>query len=200
MKRSESTAKLAEALAKAQGAMKSAVMGSVNPHFHSKYASLTEVMDAIRDPFAKNGLSIVQDAETPEESGLRVTTLLLHVSGEWVESAVHVPVSGGNAQAVGSALTYARRYGLATLCGVVADEDDDGNAASTSAPSQAKKPDPAPKPTTTRAKGTYKGKPFADVPREELARAVTKARADDATKYAAFIDEASEYLAALEPA
>lgn len=190
MKRSDSTAKLAEAMAKAQGAMKSAAMGSVNPHFKSKYASLTEIMDAVREPFAKNGLAIVQGADEPVETGLRVTTAILHSSGEWIESSVHVPVEGGNAQKVGSALTYARRYSLATLCGVVADEDDDGNAASAKP-----EPKPIPKPEPkARPKGTYKGKPFAEVPRADLEVAVTEARKKDAVKYAEFIEEASEYL------
>lgn len=193
MERSESTAKIAEALAKAQGAMKSAAMGSINPHFKSKYASLTEVMDAVREPFAKNGLAIVQGADTPEETGLKVTTTLLHSSGEWISSSVHVPVEGGNAQKVGSALTYARRYSLATLCGVVADEDDDGNAASTP-----KKPEPKPEPKS-RPKGTYKGKPFSEVPRADLEKAVTDAREKDAVKYAEFIEDAGEYLAATTP-
>lgn len=199
MNRSDSTAKLAEALAKAQGAMKAAAMGSVNPHFHSKYASLTEVMEAVREPFAKNGLAIVQSADTPEETGLLVTTILLHTSGEWIESSVHVPVEGGNAQKVGSALTYARRYSLATLCGVVADEDDDGNAASAPRTPRpvAHKPEPLIPPP--RAKGTFKGKPFAEVPRADLERAVTKARTEDADKYADFIEEASDYLATLDP-
>lgn len=197
MNRSESTAKLAEALAKAQGTMKAAQMGSTNPHFKSKYASLTEVMDAMREPFAKNGLAVVQGADTPEDSGLRVTTAILHSSGEWIESSVHVPIGGGNAQAVGSALTYARRYSLATLCGVVADEDDDGNAASSR---EAPKPEPkvVPKPEPkARIPGTLKGKPFAEVPRADIELALAEAQKKDAVKHREFIEEATAYLATL---
>lgn len=193
MKSSPSIAEVAKALSAAQGKMKAATMGSTNPHFKSKYASLTEIMDAIRAPFAVNGLAVVQGVEAQDDTGLTVTTTLLHTSGEWIESSVRVPVVGGNAQQVGSALTYARRYSLAALCGVVADEDDDGHAA-TQAPPPAKK-DPVP----ARTKGTYKGKLFTEVPREELERALRKARDDDPKKYAAFIDDVTEYLAALDP-
>lgn len=200
MRRSESTAKLAEALAKAQGAMKPAVMGSTNPHFRSKYASLAEVMDAIREPFAANGLAVVQGVDEQDDSGLTITTTLLHGSGEWIESSVHVPVGSGNAQQVGSALTYARRYSLSALCGVVADEDDDGNAAAAS---------PAPPatqaaPRKTFAKGTIpfgksKGTPLKEMDRDDLSRALAWARDNKPDLYAAFIEEATEVLASTDP-
>lgn len=197
MKRSESTAKLAEALAKAQGAMKPAVMGSTNPHFKSKYASLAEVMDAIREPFSANGLAVVQTVDEQDDTGLTVTTALLHSSGEWIESSVHVPVGSGNAQQVGSALTYARRYSLSALCGVVADEDDDGNAA-TSAPPP---PRPTAAPRLPAVKGTIpfgksKGTAFKEMDRADLIRAVQWARDNKPDLYASFLTEADEYLAA----
>ena len=203
MQRSESTAKLAEALAKAQGAMKPAVMGSTNPHFRSKYASLAEVMESIRGPFAANGLAVVQGTEAQDDTGLTVTTLLLHESGEWVQSSVHVPVGSGNAQQVGSALTYARRYSLSALCGVVADEDDDGNAAAAApAPPTAQKYPEAKRsfPKGVIPFGKSKGTPFKEMDRSDLERALTWARDNKPDLYAGFIEEASDYLAANEPA
>lgn len=128
MDRSESIAALAAALAKAQGEMGAAKKESVNPHFRSKYADLAAVWEAARGPLSRNGLAIVQACE-PSDSGVRLTTMLMHSSGEWISGAISVPVAKADAQGIGSALTYARRYALASTLGIAADEDDDGNAA-----------------------------------------------------------------------
>lgn len=123
-----SIAKLAEALAKAQGMMKPATKDSKNPHFNSKYADLASVMEACREPLSKNGLAVLQRVSTVPE-GVKLTTMLVHSSGEWVRDRAVFPVQQRTAQGLGSAITYARRYALAALVGVAA-EDDDGNAAS----------------------------------------------------------------------
>lgn len=140
---SESIAKLAASLAKAQGSMRAALKDSVNPHFRSRYADLAGVWDACREPLASNGLAIVQTPGEISERSITLTTLLCHESGEWMRSAFTIPVSKPDAQGVGSAVTYARRYALAAMVGIVQD-DDDGNAAS--GPAQARKSAPAPAP------------------------------------------------------
>ena len=130
MQKSESIKELAGALAKAQGEIKGALKDQSNPFFKSKYADLSSVVDAIRVPFSKNGLSYIQCIEPSDKEEVRIETMILHSSGEWLCSgALAVPVTKADAQGYGSALTYARRYSLSAAAGV-APEDDDGNAAS----------------------------------------------------------------------
>lgn len=129
---------LAKALALAQAEIKHAEKSAENPAFKRdgktlRYATLADVWDACREPLTKHGLSVVQSPSRAEH-GVSVTTLLMHTSGQWLESTLEVPVGGGTAQAFGSAITYARRYSLAAIVGIAPDEDDDGNAASVSAP------------------------------------------------------------------
>jgi hypothetical protein len=132
--KSESTAQLAAALAAAQGQMEAAKKDSANPFFKSKYADLSAVMDAIREPFAKNGLAYSQITASDGDN-VSVETLLLHSSGEWISGILVLPVSKHDAQGIGSAITYARRYALSAIAGVSA-EDDDGNAATVAAPNR----------------------------------------------------------------
>jgi len=130
MNKSESIANLATALAMAQMNIKGAIKDSNNPFFKSKYADLSSVVEAIRPAFGQCGLSYIKRVEPSDRDEVRVETILLHASGEWLSCGVlNLPVSKVDAQGYGSALTYARRYSLAAACGV-APEDDDGNAAS----------------------------------------------------------------------
>jgi hypothetical protein len=130
MNKSESITNLATALAMAQMNIKGAIKDSANPFFKSKYADLSSVVEAIRPAFGQCGLSYIQRVEPSDRDEVRVETILLHASGEWLSCGVlNLPVSKVDAQGYGSALTYARRYSLAAACGV-APEDDDGNAAS----------------------------------------------------------------------
>ena len=134
MNKSESIAALAAALATAQGAMKGAVKDSANPFFKSKYADLASVVEAIRSAFSANGLSYIQTVQPSDRDEVRVETMILHSSGEWISCGVlALPVSKVDAQGYGSALTYARRYSLSAAVGV-APEDDDGNAATAAKP------------------------------------------------------------------
>ena len=136
-RRSENVNELAAALAKAQGEIANAAKDADNPFFRSKYADLASVWDAIRRPLSANGLAVLQPAAV-DGARVTVTTLLTHASGQWVESSLtmmamqQVKGSGWeeakNPQAIGSAITYARRYSLSAMVGV-APEDDDGNAA-----------------------------------------------------------------------
>ena len=136
MNKSGSIAALAAALATAQGAMKGAVKDSANPFFKSKYADLASVVEAIRSAFSANGLSYIQTIQPSDRDEVRVETMILHSSGEWISCGVlALPVSKVDAQGYGSALTYARRYSLSAAVGV-APEDDDGNAATMAKPKQ----------------------------------------------------------------
>ena len=127
---SEQTSDLSAALAKAQAETKAAAFDKVNPHFKNKYASLAAVIDAIREPFAKNGLSYTQTTEM-REGGFVLVTSLRHASGQWIASEYPLPVAA-KPQDLGSALTYARRYSLSAIACIAADEDDDAEGARTS--------------------------------------------------------------------
>lgn len=129
MQKSETIAELAKALCSAQGELKPAEKGSENPHFKSKYADLTEVWDACRPALTKHGLSVTQLPVAGDTGTLFLETMLLHTSGEWISSMISMPLPQASPQGYGSAMTYARRYGLAAIVGVV-QEDDDGNAGS----------------------------------------------------------------------
>lgn len=146
MNKSENISELAAALAKAQGIMRGALKDSDNPFFKSKYADLSSVVEAIREPFSSNGLSYIQTVEPSDKNEARVGTIILHSSGQWIDCGmVVVPVSKADAQGFGSAITYARRYSLSAAVGV-APEDDDGNAAAKAAPKKQDKREIAPEP------------------------------------------------------
>ncbi|MDB4261571.1 ERF family protein [bacterium] len=134
MEKSESIKSLAAALCKAQGEMGGAAKGKANPFFKSKYADLSAVIQAIKEPFASNGLSYVQ-FPIEDNSRIGIETILMHESGEWLSQKFTVQLTKQDAQGAGSAITYCRRYGLQAVAGIPS-EDDDGNAAS----KQSKKP------------------------------------------------------------
>ena len=127
MNKSESIAALSAAVAKAQAEIENASKTANNPHFKSKYADLAEVLNTVRPVMSRHGIAIVQMPSF--ESGLAsVETLMTHSSGEWISNICSAPVSKQDAQGVGSAITYLRRYSLAAFAGI-AQEDDDANAA-----------------------------------------------------------------------
>lgn len=130
MTTSEQINELAVALAKAQAVMVTAAKDSTNPHYKSTYADLASVRDACR-PLAEAGIAIVQGCRTVTEAGVtsaEVETRFVHTSGQWMADTLRVPVSKPDAQGCASAMTYARRIGLAGLSGI-APADDDGNSA-----------------------------------------------------------------------
>lgn len=127
MRSSEALNELATALAKAQGKMTNATLNKVNPHFKSKYADLAAIRDAVTLPLASEGIAVLQVVGS-DEGGSYLTTRLVHTSGQWVESIHPLPATA-KPQEFGSALTYARRYSLAAICGISAEEDDDANGA-----------------------------------------------------------------------
>lgn len=121
--------KIAAAFVKAQSEFGAALKTNTNPHFKSKYADLSSVIDAVIDALNKNGIAIIQQNHECE-SGVSIETVFLHESGQEIRSGkLWLPASKQDAQGYGSALTYARRYSLMAACGI-APEDDDGNAAS----------------------------------------------------------------------
>jgi hypothetical protein len=128
MQKSESIDLLAKALAKVQITIKPAIKDSANPFFKSKYADLTSVWDSCGEALAANGLSVAQVGE-PVPGGASLTTVLMHESGQWISGTMEAPLAKQDAQAVGSCITYLRRYGLAAMVGIRT-EDDDGAAAS----------------------------------------------------------------------
>lgn len=129
MNKSDDIKELALALSKTQSILKGALKDSNNPFFKSKYADLASVWEACREPLAANGLSVVQMPCNDTPDSVALETILMHTSGQWISSVFSMPVSKHDAQAVGSAITYARRYALAAVVGI-APEDDDGNLAS----------------------------------------------------------------------
>lgn len=134
MLKSESIGKISAALVKAQSVMTAALKDAKNPFFKSSYADLNSVLDASRPALNENGISVVQSTSSRvNEQGVRVQvleTILLHESGEFIGSETDIVVKpNGNAQDYGSAISYARRYGLQALVALKG-EDDDGNKAS----------------------------------------------------------------------
>jgi len=106
--------------------MKPAVFDKVNSHFKSKYASLTSVVDSVREPLSKNGIALVQSISTVGDVTMIITSLI-HCSGQWLsDGGFPLILDKQNMQGMGSAVSYAKRFGLSALMSQVADEDDDG--------------------------------------------------------------------------
>jgi|DEB0MinimDraft_10_1074344.scaffolds.fasta_scaffold60774_2 hypothetical protein len=116
------------ALAKAQSEMKNAPLNKVNPHFKSRYADLSAIRDAVIPALTKNSLCVFQSPTTIDGQQVLVTTIA-HSLGGVIQSETPICSDTSKPQPYGSALTYARRYGLAAICNISADEDDDANAA-----------------------------------------------------------------------
>lgn len=125
---SESLDQIATALAIAQGEIENASKNSNNPHFRSKYADLAEILNTVRPVFAKHGIAVVQ-SPSYADGIVSVTTTMMHKSGQYLSDTCYAPATKLDPQGVGSAITYLRRYSLAAFAGI-AQEDDDGNAAS----------------------------------------------------------------------
>ncbi|KYD28076.1 ERF family protein [Geobacillus stearothermophilus] len=129
MNRSDSIANIAAALCQFQAECPAPKKTAENPHFKSKYSPLEEIISTVKPYLAKNGLSFFQSTTTEGEN-ICVTTLLLHASGEFIESdPLKLPMGKVTAQGAGSAVTYARRYSLCAALGIAAEDDDDANAA-----------------------------------------------------------------------
>jgi hypothetical protein len=132
---------VASAFVKAKRNFGSAIKNKANPHFKSLYADLSACLEAVDDALLNHGIALIQ--ETFEDStGVTVETVFLHESGESLRCGkLHVPASKQDPQGYGSALSYCRRYSLLAACGI-AQEDDDGQAASKAAGQQPRQAHP----------------------------------------------------------
>jgi hypothetical protein len=128
MMQSEKIDELITALSKAQAEITPAAKDSLNPHFKSRYADLSSVWEACRIPLTKNGLAVVQTIEMLNDK-MTVVTTLAHSSGQWMKSHLPVLSATNTPQALGSAITYMRRYALSAITGVAPGDDDDAEAA-----------------------------------------------------------------------
>ena len=129
MEQSESIKTLTVALIKARQLFRPLVPDKVNPHFHSKYASLNQCIEVTESALSGAGLTVTQWLEPGPDEMLACTTQLQHESGEWQRSTAYLPIVKMDPQAAGSAVTYARRYGYCAALGLSPDEDDDANGA-----------------------------------------------------------------------
>ena len=136
-----------KALVKAQKEMGAVIKNTVNPHLKSKYADLGSVLDACQNALHANGFAVIQPCGK-DDHGAYVETVLAHESGESFVSRVYLVVGKQDMQGVGSAITYARRYGILGMAGL-APEDDDGEA--TKAPKRESPPAEQPKAQPTPA-------------------------------------------------
>jgi len=128
MNRSETITEIAKALAKFQSEVSDPNRTKENAFLKSKYVTLDSLLQAVRPVLANNGLSFLQVPFTGTDV-VSVTTMLLHESGEWLESdPFTLPLMKKDPQGVGSVVTYARRYSLSSILGVAWDEDDDAQS------------------------------------------------------------------------
>jgi hypothetical protein len=130
MKTSDTITKVSAAIVKAQGELNAVHKDGNNPHFRSKYATLQNIVESTRDTLRKHGLAVVQTFGETDGTYINLVTTLLHESGEYISGTFTMRPSKADPQGLGSATTYARRYALSAVLGIVADEDDDGNASS----------------------------------------------------------------------
>lgn len=133
-------AKLATALSKAQGEFQSIHAERTGQLGHRKYryADLASFLTAVRGVLSKHGLAVIQRPLPSDGELVLLETMITHDSGEWIAGELCIKSANTTAQAIGSALTYARRYSLSAMLGLATEEDDDGKAASTPAGPQGK--------------------------------------------------------------
>ena len=140
MNRSESIGNLGKALAKAQTQLTNVKVDSQNPHFKSKYASLTAVNETVLPILSANGIAVLQGVSSPDVKCVGVSTTFIHgESGEWWTEELFLPPTKVDPQGFGSAITYGRRYLLMAMAGVATD-DDDANEASKPQPQRQSHP------------------------------------------------------------
>lgn len=124
MEHSNTIDKLSASLCKAQKNFKTAIKKCINPYYHSKYADYSEILSCVKPALNNEGISILQPIKEDF-----VETILLHESGEWMSSLTKIYCISNKPQDYGSAITYARRYGLSSILAIDSDDDDDGNTA-----------------------------------------------------------------------
>lgn len=146
MQRSESVANLAKSLSHFQSEVSQPKKNSTvsmsykdsNGQWRKKeykYSTLDQLIENIKAPMKNNGLSFMQDVDTTD--GVKITTLLMHESGEYIQSSpVTFQITDNKPQTIGSLISYGRRYSLSSMLGLASEEDDDA--------AQAQHPQPVP--------------------------------------------------------
>jgi hypothetical protein len=143
MKTSEQVDKLYPAFIAFQAEVPSVLKDGNNPHFKSKYATLPAITESVRPYLAKHGLGFTQSLAYRDGVQL-IFTRVMHTSGQWMEDEGYIlNPTKNDPQGMASAVTYARRNTLGATCGIVTEEDDDGNKASEPAPAKKLPPVPA---------------------------------------------------------
>lgn len=128
MNKSDSIKEIAAALLEVQKSMPSVGKSATNPFFSSKYAPLEKVMPAALKALSDEDIAVSQFVSNIDGQSA-LTTLLMHTSGEWLSADQPLLLPKSDPQGQGSAITYARRYGLMSAIGMVADKDDDAEKA-----------------------------------------------------------------------
>ena len=123
---SPDTSELAKALIEVQRNLQPAVKDAMNPFVHNRYATLNSVMESCRGALLSHDIWMTQFPVPAEPGYLGLVTKLTHAkSGQWQSSLAMVPLPKADPQGMGSAMTYARRYSLSAMLGIVTDADDD---------------------------------------------------------------------------
>jgi len=126
--KSEDITELAKALCKVQSEDLFALTDKENPFFKSKYADLSSCWTVARKPLTENGLSVAQLMESTEDGTPVVVTMLMHISGQWIKSSLVIKPDKPGPQALGSAITYGRRYAFCAIVGICPEDDDADSA------------------------------------------------------------------------
>lgn len=136
MEKSEKIVTISTALFKFHSIVGKIAKDGKNPFFKSNYATLSHILEEIQSPLQDTGLIITQWPE-----GTALITLLIHAeSGEYFQSSYEMPIAKPNdPQAVGSSISYARRYAISSILSLNID-DDDANAASGKGKKEPEKP------------------------------------------------------------
>ena len=141
MKRSETIAEFAKAMAKFQETVEQPKKDRDNTFFGSKYVPFENVVESINKCGPKNGLSFTQWGMIDEKGNIGVATLVMHSSGEFIEfDPVFMPSEKKTAQGAGSVMSYLKRYSLSAAYGIASEEDDDANGASQKGQEQGQTP------------------------------------------------------------
>ena len=187
MKKSESIKNIALALIKFNGEVSRISKDAENPYFKSHYATLDALIDATRNILQSHGLSIMQFPLTKEDGSVGVQTLLLHESGEYIESEplYMKPQKINDPQNAGSIISYMRRYSYQAILNLNTGEDDDANAASLISQSSLSMPKTAKEAGALKVTfGKNKGKTLRELYKEDRSyfEWLTKNATDDAIK------------------
>jgi hypothetical protein len=136
--KSDKIGKLVQALAKARLSFSTVKKEQENPYYKSKYADLNSLIEATKNALAVNELAVIQ-LPSNNGQGVEIETLLVHSSDEWISCRLRMPIAKADAQGVGSAITYGRRYAYGAILNIASEDDDDGNAATGKGPERGAK-------------------------------------------------------------